>query len=1009
MGRNLLFTLILVASFLKATGESYGSSWNLFNGFFGSKSLLVQVPLPKLSPGPGWYSSDFDVIINSDEESATILYTLDGSEPNLENVEPATSYLVNYFHHEEWDNSQNRIRQNITYVYEAPIPVHNKGFEDNDLSDIITTYDTSFGIYWKRPVEKVFKGTVIKAKLILDGEESETVTATYFRHPEKSARYSLPILSITTDAENLFGFEKGIYVQGKTYFDAGGTPSNYVDYGNFGKSGIEWERPVHAEFFSSNGGLEFSQNLGMRIHGGGSRSRPMKSFRLYARNDYDKHNSIAYPFFREGTDMYGAPLIDHKHLLVRMGGDLMDVFSDAATHRIMQPAQVDVQRALPVVHFFNGEYWGVANIRDRLNDHFISRKYLIERDNLVVLNAPWGQGRSDQVESGDPADIQLYRELYSGIQENDMTEDEHYNNFLDRVDVLSYIDYNMLFIYLSNPDWYGEKHFRYWRVKTPNQNPYQDGKWRFMVWDFDAAPYGGPDFDMLVNFIHPEGGGNQFASGDPQKTLMLRKLLQNESFRNLFLNRFADQINTLFKAERMEPILRDTYERLRPELDEHEKRWHYQWATDQKLNNYIHFAHHRPSHQFQQLCSHLGIPGTFKVTLNVNAPEAGFIQINTVDITSSTAGVGADAYPWNGTYFQSVPIKLTAKSNPGYELDYWLINGSRTEEKTPEISSSEDIMVEAFFRENDEKIHQLVHFWLFDTKIPNDTPLRHVHPHYNRLPTVPIGELIFHPAISDYPPAEGTEGIMDRVNDPTIINYREEANSGILFTEAEMRGLRVRNPLQVFEDGMLKKSKLELKIPSLLHKDIKLTLGISRTANGPSIIRWEYNTGDGDWTDEGLEGNSLLLTENYQLLTIDMAEIEAVNNNPNLAIRFSFEGNTVRDNSGNARFNNIAVEGVPLREEVITGLPPQNRENTKLINRIYPNPSYSMLNVDLEQEIWEKVFSLEIINSQGAIITQLNKVPGEKFSLSLEGLSPGAYSIKIITFNQVEVVRFIKH
>ncbi|MFC4872240.1 CotH kinase family protein [Negadavirga shengliensis] len=1009
MGKVLLFGILLMVSFLKTIGETYASP-GMLPGFLTSPRLLVQVPAPLFSPDPGWYSSDLDVLIQTEDPSATILYTLDGSEPSLENIEESVSYLVNYFHHQEWTESQNIPRNNITYIYSDPVHVNNRTSENNDLSEIITSYDTSFGIYWRKPTEKTFKGQVIKAKVIKEGEESETVTATYFVHPEQSARYSLPVLSISTDAENLFGYEKGIYVQGKTYFDAGGTPSNYVDYANFGKRGIEWERPVHAEFFSTEGELEFSQNLGMRIHGGGSRSRPMKGFRLYARNDYDEQNSMVYPFFQGGTDIYGAPMDDHKHLLVRMGGDLMDVFSDAATHRIMQPAKVEVQRSLPVVHFFNGEYWGVANIRDRTNDHFLSKKYLIERDNLVILAAPWGQGNSSQVETDNPEDILLYRALYNHVTGRDMSEAENYKTFEDRVDVLSYIDYNVLFIYLSNSDWYGEKHFNYWRVKNPNDRPYQDGKWRFMVWDFDAAPHGGPEFDMLINFIHPEGGGNQFASGDPEKTAMLRSLLQNEEFKHLFLNRFADHINTIFRPERMEPILRDTYEKVRSELEEHERRWHYQWATEQKLNNYIHFAHHRPSHQFQQLCSYFNIPGTLKVTANVNDPGAGSIRINTVALNSETAGVGEAPYPWNGIYFKDVPIKLAANPHSGYEFDHWLINGVPTEEKEPEVTFSEDFTVEVFFREKEEKDHQLIHFWLFDTKVPNDTPLSQVHPHYNRLPLVPLGELIFHPAVSDYPPEEGTEGIMDRVNDPTAVNYREEANSGIPFADAEMRGIRVRNPLQVVENGEIRKGMLELKIPSSFHTDIKLTLAVSRTNNGPSVMRWEYfNSNNGDWTTEGLAENTIQLAENYQLLTIDLSEITEANDNSDLAIRFSFDGSTVTGNSGNARFNNIAVEGVPMRDEIITGLPDHlNKEKKSLINRIYPNPTPSGLKIDFS-EGWENINGFEIINSQGVIVNKFGKVPDQSISVALDGLPAGAYSIKITTSQHMEVLRFIKH
>ncbi|WP_198675228.1 CotH kinase family protein [Pleomorphovibrio marinus] len=979
------------------------------------KNNLVQADLekpnsPKFSPEPGWYSSSLEVMISTSDEDGMILYTLDGSEPCLENVNGGESYLVNYYHHHEWENSQNIPRANVTYIYSGPIAVSERTSADNDLADIITTYDTSFDIYWKKPEEKIFKGQVIKAKTIREGTGSETVTATYLVNEQKNNRFHLPVLSVTTDPENLFGFEKGIYVQGKTFFDSGGSVTNYVNHANFGNRGREWERPVHVELFGNDGKLEFSQNLGMRIHGGTSRSRPMKGFRLYARNDYDDNNSMQHRFLPEAKDIYGAIMGDHKHILVRMGGDLMNIFTDAASHRIMAAANLDIQWSTPIVHLFNGEYWGVANIRNRLNDHYLARKYYTDTDNLIILDSPWGQGSSENVEAGNPGEISLYRDIYNHVVNQDMSDPKNYAEFEEKVDVLSYIDYNIMFIYLNNVDWYGEKHFKYWRVREVSNNPYQDGKWRFMVWDFDtAARFGGPGFDMLVNFIHPDGGGNEYASGNPQKTALLRNLLESSEFKELFINRFADHINTTFKPERMEPILRDTYERVRPALEEHRLRWRYQWATEEILNIYFDFTHKRPAHQFQQLRDHFGLSETVQVSIETANKEAGTLQINTLPISRDTPGVGQDPYPWTGTYFKEIPIKLQAHPNPGFEIDHWLVNGARMDEEVLEVTPKADMAIQAVFREAEFNEPRLIHFWLFDTNIPNNTPLTQLFPQHNSLPIVPMAELLFHPAATPPSEGEGTEGIMDRVNDPTIINYREQVIPGVPFEDIDMRGIRVRNPLRTLENGEVKNGMLELRIPTNLHRSIQVSMAVSRTNNGPEMMRWEYRTTeDGEWTKGDLKESQINLTTSFQMVTIDFSEIEEVNDNLHFALRFIFEGNTVTGDSGNARFNNIAVEGVEFKEEVITSLPRADREHRRIVSKLYPNPTYGQLHLDLHQEQWPMINGLEIVNSQGVIINSFDSVPDRSFSISLENVPAGVYSIRVTSPQNSEVLRFIK-
>src|SRR5690606_27218469 len=96
--------------------------------------------------------------------------------------------------------------------YNGPIRIANRETEPNQLAGRLTVVED-----WHKP-GKVFKGTVVRAIAYYpDGRESRIVTRSFFVHPKGSERYSLPIVSLSTDEANLFDYETGIYVAGALY------------------------------------------------------------------------------------------------------------------------------------------------------------------------------------------------------------------------------------------------------------------------------------------------------------------------------------------------------------------------------------------------------------------------------------------------------------------------------------------------------------------------------------------------------------------------------------------------------------------------------------------------------------------------------------------------------------------------------------------------------------------------------------------------------------------------
>ena len=103
---------------------------------------------------------------------------------------------------------------------------------------------------------------------------------------------TFPILSISTNPDNLYDPYKGIYVRGaNSYMD---TVNNRWANANFLK---KWERKSKIIYIDTNGVEVINQNAGLRIFGGMTRFRNEKSLRIIARDIYGEKR-FSFPFFK---------------------------------------------------------------------------------------------------------------------------------------------------------------------------------------------------------------------------------------------------------------------------------------------------------------------------------------------------------------------------------------------------------------------------------------------------------------------------------------------------------------------------------------------------------------------------------------------------------------------------------------------------------------------------------------------------------------------------------------
>lgn len=593
----------------------------------------------------GVYSNAISLQLSNPESGVQIYYTLNGSEPTQSDI-----------------------------LYTSPFPLFDLDGTTNNYSNIPTNPSFTFPIAeyteirannrgWLSPYGEVQKANIVRAKAFKTGfTGSETQTKTYLIDPLGSSRYTFPVVSVVIDSLDMFSNENGIYV--------------YGDHpeGNYTQKDDLWEREMHIDFIE-NGVSIFSQNTRTRIHGGGSRHSGKKNLRVYA--ETDGNSNFNHPFF----DNY--ELDKFKRIILRSGGHRPDCFPrDDLSQLLTEGINIDKQHFKHVIVFVNGEYWGIHSIKERIDTYFIQNTYGIDDDMITILDQEY-----DIQGNGYTADSIEMKNLQSFIINEDISILANYQYVIDRIDVDNYIDYMCSEIYLSNADWV-YSNVVIWRktgAYDPGAGPGLDGKFRWLMYDLDGGFGGSCDNAYYtVNTLEAatiESG--TFAS----YSRFFRGMLENPTFKNKFINRSCDLLNSWFKPYVVKEKMDYMYNLLTPEMMENVERWRYPSEADNLIDRSVEtptliqwdttfyylrrFARRRDRKYRDHMMIKWSLPDSSYITANVNNTEMGYVQVNTLLLNHNIPGVSANVYPWVGNYMNTVELPIKAIAKPGYKFIEW--------------------------------------------------------------------------------------------------------------------------------------------------------------------------------------------------------------------------------------------------------------------------------------------------------------------------------------------------
>ena len=492
---------------------------------------------------------------------------------------------------------------------------------------------------------QITENTSIRAQIYASNYlPSKVATESYIL----GANHDIDVLLLSANPDDLFDEDNGIYVFGPedTY-----QPWDPFFGANFWE---DWERPINFSFYENNSNVSVKFNGSVKIFGGWSRGQNgQRSLAFFARGQYGD-SKFEHSFFDH------LNYNDFQAFTIRNSGQdwLKSSMKDIMLTSLMRGSELDFQEHNPVATYINGEYWGMYNMREKINEHMLASKHNLDADEITLLtnNAEIIEGSNEE-----------YNQIIDYINTNDLSIDTNFEYIRQRIDLKQYALYQASNIFFNNTDWPGNN-IKFWK--------HPETKWRWIMYDtdFGFGPFwniSNYEEDTLSFALYPDGSG---WPNPPWSTLLFRKLITNIDFRNQFINRYSDELNTRFLPNNVINHIDQIYSTIQPEVLAHYNRWKDDPSVGYEItditgyigyfiDNMKNFGINRHPIVKEHIKQQFNLQNFHPITItNLNTSE-GFVEVN--------ENLNIQENIWTGDYFETVPIKLTAVAEFGYEFSHW--------------------------------------------------------------------------------------------------------------------------------------------------------------------------------------------------------------------------------------------------------------------------------------------------------------------------------------------------
>ncbi|MED5585918.1 MAG: chitobiase/beta-hexosaminidase C-terminal domain-containing protein, partial [Verrucomicrobiota bacterium] len=433
----------------------------------------------------GLYTNPFTTTISSTTPGATLIYTLDGTEPSSSNGRRVVAP----------DNlTAPSVDIEVTKTTTLRAMAIKSGFQSTNI-------DTHTYIFPENVLQQSNNSVPAHANWGHAGPDF-AMDPEIVNHSNPEVRpvaedfLRVPSISLVMDWNLMFG-NGGIYISGE---------------------GVD--KPTSIEFINPDGDTNdpntkrgFQVDGTVRIVGGSSTGR-WKSDKLSMRLKFSP--DLRYELFgKERTDRFDTLILDHRLNNVwhyNRGSDQRgraqythDQFP-ADLHNLMGGVSPEGRYCLL---YINGILWGITELHERPDDNFAAEYLGGDNDDYDAM-----KHRTSTVIAGSNTN---YNSMLA-LSRRNMSDQENYAAVTEILHIENFISYMITNYYVGNSDWAHQNWYA-----TYNRNS-ADGKWYYHSWD--------PEHCMESTTYDATGKDN---SGGP--TEVFHNLIANPEFRLLFADR----------------------------------------------------------------------------------------------------------------------------------------------------------------------------------------------------------------------------------------------------------------------------------------------------------------------------------------------------------------------------------------------------------------------------------------------------------------------------------------
>lgn len=467
---------------------------------------------------------------------------------------------------------------------------------------------------------------VVRVMATVSGRVPSNIASTsYIYRPTGN----LPIFSLVTDQANLYSPDSGIFV----FYDS---------------SGSKWERPITVHYFNRFNSTNFEIDGGVRVHGGASRAFPKKPMRLYFESNFTS-SELHYKMFNN------SHVNKFDRLVLKSGGN--DMIQESYRWTLIRDQLLTDLYAKHKGYYSHGNYaqvylngqpFGIYNTREHLSKSFLEN-YLGLND--ADLRSSWFADIGDDVQ---------WNTMWNFIWNNPVIDSAKFSYLESIVNVDDFIDYQLFEIWGGNDDW---PHTNYYLAKDRT-----GGKWNWIMWDVDRSfrthtksPYN--SFAWALRDTVRKDLSIEDDAGKVVGTLMLRRLMTNQTFKDKFLARFTDLLNIDFQPVNVNRVLDSLKTFLNSDISFETAKWGSSYSTwNANIDTVRRFIATRVDSLQKYVRDYFGITSMKNVTVVNLIPSQGKVKIGDLVIPHAS---------WSGQYFKGMRVTISALPAVGYKFVGW--------------------------------------------------------------------------------------------------------------------------------------------------------------------------------------------------------------------------------------------------------------------------------------------------------------------------------------------------